>query len=149
MELLGLVLRVGLSLAVVVGLMWLAARGLRGAVAGRGLGVVEVVARQPLGRGSAVAVVRVADKALVLGVTDTQVTILGETALADVEAARTTTTRTAVNTTAASTVDGTPSGSVTIPGLETTTSGPLAGSILSPQTWRRTVEALRERTVRR
>jgi flagellar protein FliO/FliZ len=146
MELLGLVLRVGLSLAVVVGLMWLAARGLRGAVAGRGLGIVEVVARQPLGRGSAVAVVRVADKALVLGVTDTQVTLLGETALTDVEAARTTTKRTAISTTSTA---ADPAGVVSVTGPETSAAGPLAGSILSPQTWRRTVEALRERTVRR
>lgn len=143
MELFGLLLRVGLSLAVVIGLMWLAARGLRGAVAGRGLGVVEVVARQPLGRGSSVAVVRVADKALVLGVTDSQVTILGETGLDEIEAARTTTTRTAVAT------EQTTSGTLLSTAAPTDPAGPLAGSILSPQTWRRTLDALRERTVRR
>ena len=44
-----------------------------------------MLARQQLTRGSSVAVVRVADQALVLGVTDGQVTLLAETDLATVE----------------------------------------------------------------
>lgn len=139
MDLLGLLLRVGLSLAVVIGLMWLAARALRSAGGGRGAGVVEVVARQALGRGSAVAVVRIADKALVLGVTDGQVTLLGETDLAAVEASRAPERRSpapvAIGTDA--------------PALVTAARGRLDGSILSPRTWRRTVEAVRDRTVRK
>lgn len=130
MELLGLLLRVGLSLAVVLGLMWLAARALGGGAARRGQGVIDVVARQPLTRNSSVAVVRIAGKALVLGVTDNQVTVLGEADLPEppaVEPSR----RTPGN-----------------PGA-TTDGGPLAGSILSRKTWRSTVDALRDRTARR
>jgi flagellar protein FliO/FliZ len=144
MDQLGLLLRVGLSLAVVIGLMWLTARALRGA-AGRGAGVVEVVARQQIGRGSAVAVVRVADKGLVLGVTDGHVTLLGETDLLAVEASRTDTRRTAL-----------PAGDsadlprrIVVHNDAASVRGPLDGSILSPQTWRRTVHTLRERTVRK
>lgn len=148
MDLIGLLLRVGLSLAVVLGLMWLAARGLRGSVGGRGAGVVEVVARQPLGRGSAVAVVRVADRALVLGVTDAQVTMLGETDLAALEQAQET-SRARPTRRAPVTVPG---DVVVPPSIALHADGPrgrLDGSILSPRTWRRSVEVLRERTVRK
>jgi flagellar protein FliO/FliZ len=118
-----------------------------------------VVARQPLGRGSSVAVVRVADRALVLGVTDTHVTLLSETDVAVVEDARTTTRRTPV-TGAGAGADALAEPHESLAALQagqtarpldgrTPGDGPLAGSILSPQTWRRTVETLRERTVRK
>lgn len=86
---LALGLRVALSLAAVLLLMWVAARLLRGHGGGRSAGVVEVVARQQLGRGTSVAVVRVVDRALVLGVTETGVSLLSDADLAAVEAART------------------------------------------------------------
>jgi flagellar protein FliO/FliZ len=145
MDLLGLLLRVGLSLAVVIGLMWLAARALRGAVGGRGAGVVEVVAREALGRGSSVAVVRIADKALVLGVTDGHVSLLGETDLAAIEASRTPSRRTS-----APVALGADGPEQLLAGSDpTATRGRLDGSILSPRTWRRAVEAVRDRTVRK
>ncbi|HWH01295.1 MAG TPA: flagellar biosynthetic protein FliO, partial [Pilimelia sp.] len=82
-----LLLRITVSLLVVFGLMWglarLARRPLGG---GRGGSALAVLARQQLGRSSAVAVVRVVDRALVLGVTDNQITLLGEADLAAVQA---------------------------------------------------------------
>jgi flagellar protein FliO/FliZ len=126
-----LVLRVGLSLLLVLGLMWGAARLVRRPFARRGGGVLTVLARQQLSRGSAVAVLRVHDRALVLGVTDQQVTLLGETDLDAVEAEIQLTRRAPV------TVDG-PAGS-----------GRLAGSALSRRTWSRALDELRDRTVRR
>ena len=74
--------RLVLSLAVVLGLMALAARALRK----RGLGSrgstpgcrIEVLARQAVGRTSSVQLVRVAGRTLVLGVSEQSVQVLGE-----------------------------------------------------------------------
>ncbi len=77
-----------LSLALVVGLMWLLgrwARG-RGRRKGRAREGVEVLARQQLNRNASIAVVQVLGRAMVLGVTETQVTHLGDIELAAVEA---------------------------------------------------------------
>ena len=84
--------RLILSLAVVIGLMWIAAnvlrkRGFTG-VAGRRATrgpQIELVARRPLGRNSSIAVVRVGGHALVVGVTEHQVTNLGEIELEEVD----------------------------------------------------------------
>jgi flagellar biosynthetic protein FliO len=81
-DFLALVLRLGLSLAVVLGLMaaavWVLRR--RALLVGR-LGAqrpVTVLARQSLGGKASVQVVQVADRALVLGVTEQTVTLLAE-----------------------------------------------------------------------
>ena len=84
--------RLILSLAVVIGLMWVAAnvlrkRGFAGASnrrAARGP-QVELLARRPLGRNASIAVVRVGGRSLVVGVTDHQVTNLGEFDLDELE----------------------------------------------------------------
>lgn len=92
-------LRLVVSLAIVIGLMALLAGVLRkrglvvgagGATGGRartrrtGAGVqVHVLARRALGRNAQVAVVRTAGRTLVLGVTDHQVTMLGEAEIDD------------------------------------------------------------------
>jgi flagellar protein FliO/FliZ len=73
------------SLAIVIGLMWLAAnvlrkRGLSG-VAGRRAArgpAVELVARRGLGRNASIAIVRVGERSMGVGVTDHQVTKLGD-----------------------------------------------------------------------
>jgi flagellar protein FliO/FliZ len=76
---LALTLRLVASLAVVVGLMLLLARiaGRRVRGAGRG-SVVRVLHRQPLSRGSAVTVVTIGGRVLVLGSTEQQVSLLTE-----------------------------------------------------------------------
>ena len=130
-DMLGLLLRLGLSLAAVLGLMWLAARVLRGP-ATRGTGVVELVARQQVGRGAAVAVLRVADRALEVGVTDAKVTLISEADLEAIELAR----LEAEETRSAANGSDRPA-------------GVLPGSVLSPDTWRRVVEVVRDRTARR
>ncbi len=86
-----LVLRLVVSLAIVIGVMFLVAGTLRkrGIVVGNGstskMGRgrrtpfdLEVVARRPLGRNAQLAVVRTAGKTLVLGITEHQVTMLAE-----------------------------------------------------------------------
>ncbi len=74
-----LVLRVIVSLVVVVALMLafsaLLRRGGAGGL-GRRRGSIEVVARQGLSRNASITLVRAGDRALVLGVTDNNVTLL-------------------------------------------------------------------------
>jgi flagellar biosynthetic protein FliO len=98
MELLGLAARIALSLAAVLGLMWMLARASRkgGRGRGRSAGPLEVIARQQLSRNASIAVVRVADRALVIGVTDVGVSLLGEAELAAVEQAADSVIRTRV-----------------------------------------------------
>ncbi|RJK92804.1 flagellar biosynthetic protein FliO [Vallicoccus soli] len=141
----GLVLKVGLSLAAVLGVLWLCARLAARGGAGRAGGAVEVLARQQVGRGAAVTVVRVADRALVLGVTEQGVSLLTDTDLEAVTAASPA-APSAAGGAARTALDGTtPAG----PAPGRAPAGPLAGSVLSPATWRAAVDAVRERTVRR
>ena len=130
-------LRVIFSLAVVLFLMWGLARLVRKPLGGRGAGGLAVLTRQGLSRGASVAVVRVDDRALVLGVTEANVTLLAETDLAAFEPA--------------AECDDQP-----VPGRARHAApdrlrpagGPLAGSVLSPATWTQAVEFLRDRTGR-
>ncbi len=158
-----LVLRLTLALAVVLGLMWFAARVLRNVGAGRASGVMEVLARQQIGRGSQVAIVRVGDQALVIGVTETKVSLLTETDLETIEAAQAAAdaqraARTAVSRTSLTAASALPSPAAALDdaavvGRSAATAmpsenGALHGSILAPSTWRQAVHAIRERTVR-
>jgi flagellar protein FliO/FliZ len=82
-SLVALVVRVVISLAVVLAVMAGAAAVLRrngvGGMGGaRRTGRVEVMARHGLSRASSVAVVRLGERALVLGVTEHSVTLLAE-----------------------------------------------------------------------
>lgn len=78
-------LRLVLAVAVVVGLLLISARLTRrigSGGAGPTRGAIRVVARQPLGRNASVAVIETGGRTLVLGVTDHQVSLLGEQPLA-------------------------------------------------------------------
>jgi flagellar protein FliO/FliZ len=138
-----LILRIGFSLLVVFGLMWGLARvARRGGVGRRGSGSLAVLNKQSLSRGSSVAVVQVADRALILGVTDTQVSLLGETDLdafghAPHPAAKDQPT----------VVEGAlpPAHPTVLPHH----GGKLDGSLLSPGVWGSTLDFLRDRTTRR
>lgn len=124
-----LVLRIGFSLLVVFGLMWVLAKVARRPFGGgRSTGAVSVLNRQQLTRGAALTVVRVGDRALILGVTDQQISLLGETDLAAFE--KRPDDRDPVQ-------------------IMPTAQGRLDGSILAPRTWRSTLTFLRDRTTRR
>ena len=131
-----LALRIGFSLLVVFGLMWGLAKVAKRPLGGnRHAGTLSVLNRQQLARGAAVTVVQVADKALILGVTDQQVSLLGETELEVFQKQ----------------VDHTHEKrrAVPLPSNTAGTPGPLEGSALSPRTWRSTMDFLRDRTTRR
>ena len=92
---LALFARLIVSLGVVIGLMWFAARVVRrrglGGVGRARPGVpacqVDVLARRTLGRNASIAVVRTGKQAMVVGVTDHMVTKLADTDL-DADRAR-------------------------------------------------------------
>lgn len=82
-SLVALLARLAVSLAVVFGLMMvtgrlLRRRGLSPGKAGAASSRIEVLARQGLGRTSSVQLVRVGGRTLVLGVTETAVSVLAE-----------------------------------------------------------------------
>jgi flagellar protein FliO/FliZ len=139
---LGLVLRLVLSLAAVVGLMWVAARVMRGQLTRGQGGALEVVARQQVGRGASIAVVRVADQALVLGVTENKVTLISAADLGAVQAAQATAEEERIAVRSPVDADGVRSR----PGES---GGRLQGSIVSPATWKQAVDVIRDRTARK
>jgi flagellar protein FliO/FliZ len=141
MELAGLLLRVVVSLGLVLAVLWFAAKGLRSSQRRSRAGVdVDVLTRQPLAQKSSLAVVRLGDRALVLGVTESRVELLHETALADVLVP---------DQPGASDLDASVPASTGMVRQPASRPGPLTGSALSPQTWSRAVQVLREMTVRR
>jgi flagellar protein FliO/FliZ len=126
-----MVIRLVLSLAFIAAVLWFAARFAQKRGLGQGNGLIEVVARQRMGRASSVSVVRIADRVLVVGSTEEQVTLLAEVDGDVIEEAiaerRPATAQPAV----------------------TGTRGALAGSVFDRNGWTSFVSQLRERTVRR
>ena len=130
-----LALRVIVSMALVLGLLWLAARASARRLGGGSRSLVRVVGRQPLARSASLAVVEVGERVLVLGVSEQGVSLLAELDPAELPAAHP----------AGAPDGGTPplsrvlSGSVPagsgLAGSGLAGSG-LAGSVLSGQTWR-------------
>ena len=189
--------RLLVSLAFVLGLMWLLARRVKRPTKANGK-LVDVLSRQQLTRTASVAVVRVGEQALILGVTDGQVSVLGEADLGQIQAQLETqppvrptrrAARRSVTDPAALTVASL--SSATLPTVNRTVPKPaaapapgrhsalgeshpevrpevrpevhpdvvasvtkpesrkaLSGSALSPDTWRQTIDALRDLTVR-
>ncbi len=138
-----LAIRVVVSLGVVLGLLWALTKMGPGRTRRRQGSVLNVVGRQSLSRTSSISVVTVADRVLVLGVTDNTVSLLTELspdALPEPAPAA-----------AAVPATGTPAGitaPTTVAAHRAADSGfaaVLQGSLLSAQTWRQTVGALRAR----
>jgi flagellar protein FliO/FliZ len=130
-SLISLFARLLISLAVVLAVMMLAGRAMRrrsfpnGAPRRGRVAPIEVLARQGLGRSASVALVRAGGKVLVLGVTETNVNVLGEADESAVLLEE----------------DG--------PGADWTAL-PGDGGLLRPgRSWKAIVDAARDRTVRR
>jgi flagellar protein FliO/FliZ len=155
-----LTVRIAFSLLIVLGLMWGIARLARRPLRGRRGGLVTVLGRQQLSKGAAVAVVRIVDRAIVVGVTDAQVTLLGE---ADLHAVEEYQPEQVIRRQALpldqlsldqlslgqlSEMDGGRSARSAVR-LGEPGGGPLAGSLLSPAMWSQTLRVVRERAGRR
>jgi flagellar protein FliO/FliZ len=126
-----LVLRVALSLAAVLGILWYAQRRIsRGTRAKQGK-TITVVGRQGVGAKASVAVIEVDGKRFLLGVTEHSVSILhtSDTPEAPAEAFSRVLTE-----------EG---GNVAVEEVRPPSSSPLAGSILSADTWRRAFASLK------
>ena len=84
-----MLIRLVLSLAFVGLVLWFAARVAkkRGLGGGGAHGLIEVVARQRMGRSSSVNVVRIGDVVLVVGATEEQITLLAEVDTETIDAA--------------------------------------------------------------
>jgi flagellar protein FliO/FliZ len=134
-----LTLRLVVSLAIVVGLLLVLARFGARRFHGQTGALVRVVHRQPLSRTSAVAVVTVGSRVLVLGTTEHQVSILteldpeeiGDVALEPIDEEAEVATLDTLSRSHAPMLADPLAGS----------RGPLAGSVLAPQTWRQAFQA--------
>ena len=127
-----LTIRLIVSLAIVVGLLLLLARFGARRFQGQAGALVRVVRRQPLSRTSAVAVVAVGSRVLVLGTTEHQVSILTELepeAITEIDLEPDEDEIAALESAPRS---GNPMLADPLAGSR----GPLAGSVLSTQTWR-------------
>lgn len=140
MDTLFLALRVLLSLAAVLGIIWYAQRRIgRGSRAKAGK-AITIVGRQGIGAKASVAVIDMDGKRFLLGVTEHQVTILNTS---DAPAARAEAFSQVLE---AQTTESEPT--MLAPAAVTKAApeppkGLLAGSILSPDTWRRAFASLR------
>lgn len=75
-----LLVRLGFSLSIVFGLMWVAAKVMRGRAGNlrpTRADQLEIIERKPLTKSSSIAIVRIADQTYAVGITETQVTSLG------------------------------------------------------------------------
>ncbi len=139
-----MIIRLILSLGFIAAVLWFAARLAQKRGLGQGNGLIEVVARQRMGRTSTVNVVRIGDVVLVVGATEEQVTLLAEVDAEVVEEAlRERRTPVAVGAGAASESGSSPAL------VARSTSGALAGSVFDRNGWGALVNQLRDRTVRR
>ena len=145
--------RLLLSLAFVLGLMWLIARRVKRGPGGRGRSgrLIDVLSRQQLSRTASVAVVRVMDQALIVGVTDGQITVLGETDLQAAQASLDAAAEPARPARAARPEPARVPRTRPEPAERPERAGKpaLAGSALSLGTWKQTVESLRDLTARK
>ncbi len=167
-------LRVLLSLAAVVGLLWVLQRRItRGARASRTAKLVTVVTRQGISQKASVVVIDVEGKRFLLGVTEHSVTVLNSSEIladvaeeAPVQASVAATERASVSATVSTTARASAAVFGAVMALTASPSprdapsaalqqfdartglirpaGALDGSIFSPATWKRAVTALRQ-----
>jgi flagellar protein FliO/FliZ len=140
-----MIIRLILSLAFIGVVLFFAARVAKKRGLGQGNGLIEVVARQRMGRTSSVNVIRIADVVLVVGATEEQVTLLAEVDAESVEAALEQ-RRPPLRLQSAG--DGAGAEGAAAPAARVST-GALAGSVFDRNGWGSFVHQLRERTVRR
>jgi flagellar protein FliO/FliZ len=139
-----MIIRLILSLAFIGAVLLFAARLAKKRGLGQGNGLIEVVARQRMGRSSTVNVLRIADVVLVVGATEEQVTLLAEV---DAEAVDNALRERRVPARLGA---ADPAAAGTSPAVAArSSSGALAGSVFDRNGWRAFVHQLRERTVRR
>jgi len=141
-----MIVRLILSLGFIAVVLLYGARLAKKKGLGQTNGLIEVVARQRMGRASTVNVVRIADVVLVIGATEEQITLLAEVDSETVDAALAARRVPAPRPAADS---ATPSAVAAPVVAARQSSGALAGSVFDPAGWGTFVHSLRERTVRK
>ena len=137
-----MIIRLILSLGFIAVVLLVAARMAKKRGLGQGNGLIEVVARQRMGRTSTVNVVRIADVVLVIGATEEQVTLLAEVDPDAVDAA--------LERRRGPARAGADEPVTHRPALVARQTSPaLAGSVFDRNGWGTFVHQMRERTVRR
>ncbi len=146
-------IRMAVSLAVVLCLLFVMARFARRGRPRTGGPEMDVIGRCTVGAKAAVTVVRLGDRALVIGVTEQSVTLLSESPLAELVAAEAILDDSGRPDLAdAAVLDQGPVRRVPLDptgARRATRPSRLSGSALAPDTWRRTLESVRDLTVRR
>ena len=138
-----MIIRLILSLAFVAAVLFFAARLAKKRGLGQGNGLIEVIARQRMGRASTVNVIRIADLVLVVGATEEQVTVLAEVDPQAVEAAL-------AEHRPPARLHAAPDEGTGATLVAARPAHPaLAGSVFDRAGWGSLVSSLRERTVRR
>ena len=142
-----MIIRLILSLAFIAAVLFFAARIAKKRGLGQGNGLIEVVARQRMGRTSTVNVVRIADVVLVVGATEEQITLLAEL---DPDIVDDALGRPRAPSRPSAYDEEDDDRFADSPALAASpSSGVLAGSVLDRNGWGSLVNELRERTVRR
>lgn len=175
MDAVAAIARTSISLIAVLGLLYLVTRWLRRRQGGvTGGADFSVLAKQSLGAKAAVALIKVGDRALVVGVSDAGVNLLGETDVASVfaqtgelkengegaEEGDSTAEQSTVDVTdQAESVPAQPvtgeryvrkdGETIAVRSARHAPQPGVTGSALSPATWTKAVDVLRERTTRR
>lgn len=167
MDQLLLAIRVVVSLAIVLGLMWALSRLTKGRTPSKGV-PLEIISRAAVGKKASVVVVRIGERGLVVGVTEHSMALLAEIEVENEPVVAE--TRTPVDLSSALLIDDAAYGATDLVSqlatVEDAASGteaprrgsgrraapetgtPLTGSVLSPQTWREMAQVLREKSVR-
>jgi flagellar protein FliO/FliZ len=140
-----MIIRLILSLAFIGAVLFFAARVAKKRGLGQGNGLIEVVARQRMGRTSSVNVVRIGDVVLVVGATEEHITLLTEVDAESIETALQQ-RRPPLRLQAAG--DDADAAGAAVPAARVST-GALAGSVFDRNGWGSLVDQIRERTVRR
>jgi len=142
-------LRVVLSLAVVLGLLWVLQRRLSRGSGSRTANLVSIVGRQGLGQKASVVVVDVDGRRFVLGVTEQSITVLhgsepdAEPAAVALLPGGTATAFDRTLRAATTAEDDTPEPPLAFRPRRDRHPSRLSGSILSPTTWQQTAAILR------
>src|SRR5687768_14434666 len=134
-----MIIRLVLSLVFIGAVLLFAARVAKKRGLGQGNGLIEVLARQRMGRTSTVNVVRIADVVLVVGATEEQITLLAEVDADAVDAALRE-RRVPAHTDAGDDDTGTRAPAL----VARSTSPALAGSVFDRNGWGAVVNQLRE-----
>jgi flagellar protein FliO/FliZ len=151
MDTLFLILRVVLSLAAVLGVIWFVQRRVsRGAGRLRSQKAITVIGRQAVGSKASVAVIEVGGQRFLLGVTDHAVNILHTAPAPSAESTSDAFSRVLAEAGTPATelapalvaTDGALDPAIVAPEL-VAAKGPLAGSILSADTWKRAFASLK------